>query len=171
MNQEMIGKFISSLRKENNLTQNELAEKLGITVEESLVERFSTINTNKVIKKIEEKNVDTWQETVLYLIDIKGYTDPEVYKRGNISKQTFSKIRCNRYYQPLKDTAIQMCFGLKLNLDETRDLMNKAGFTLSSSIKRDLVVRYFIEEKIYDINSLNDVLYDMELKIFPIVVY
>ena len=61
-----------------------------------------------------------------------------------------------------------MCIGLKLNLDETLDLMEKAGYTLSESIKRDLVVKYFIEEKIYKMDDLNIVLDDMNLKLFPI---
>lgn len=129
---------------------------------------YSTFEKPAGLKHINDRMDDTWQESVFYLIDKKNYSDPEVYKRASISKQTFSKIRCDVFYQPNKDTAIQMCIGLKLNLDETLDLMEKAGYTLSESIKRDLVVKYFIEEKIYKMDDLNIVLDDMNLKLFPI---
>ena len=130
--------------------------------------KFSTVDIPRSLKNINDDIDYTWQQSVFRLIDKKEYTDPEVYKRASISKQTFSKIRCDVNYQPNKDTAIQMCIGLKLNLDETYDLMEKAGYTLSASIKRDLVVRYFIEEKIYKMDDLNIVLDDMHLKLFPI---
>ena len=110
----------------------------------------------------------TWQEVVFSIIDEKEYKDPEVYKRANLSKQTFSKIRCDNKYQPNKDTAIQMCIGLKLNIDDTLDLLAKAGYTLSNSIKRDLVVRYFIENEIYNVDEMNLVLDEFKLKLFPI---
>lgn len=114
-------------------------------------------------------NLDSsWQESLFKLIDKKGYKDPEVYHRAQISKQTFSKIRSDKYYQPNKDSAIQLCIGLKLNIDETIDLLAKAGYTLSKSLKRDLVVRYFIEHCIYNILDLNVVLNEMQLKLFPI---
>ena len=130
--------------------------------------KFSTLEIPRSLKNINDDIDYTWQQSVFRLIDKKEYTDPEVYKRASISKQTFSKIRCDVNYQPNKDTAIQMCIGLKLNLDETYDLMEKAGYTLSASIKRDLVVRYFIEEKIYKMDDLNIVLDGMHLKLFPI---
>ena len=129
---------------------------------------YTTFEAPSRLKNIDTRMDDTWQESVFNLIDKKEYSDPEVYKRASISKQTFSKIRCDVYYQPNKDTAIQMCIGLKLNLDETLDLMEKAGYTLSRSIKRDIVVKYFIKEKIYKMDELNIALYNMNLKLFPI---
>lgn len=110
----------------------------------------------------------TWQEMVFNTIDKKEYKDPDVYKRANLSKQTFSKIRCDVNYQPNKDTAIQMCIGLKLSMDESLDLLAKAGYTLSNGIKRDLVVRYFIENQIYNVDEMNIVLDEFKLKLFPI---
>lgn len=121
------------------------------------------IGINNIGNNIEE----TWQQSVFHIIDKKEYKDSDVYKRAGISKQTFSKIRCNINYQPNKDTAIQMCIGLKLNLDETYDLMGKAGFTLSESIVKDLIVKFFIEKRRYIIWEINDVLYKYNLKMFP----
>ena len=117
---------------------------------------------------VDFKIKDTWQQAVFHFIDLKGYKDPDVYKRANLSKQTFSKIRSDMYYQPNKDTALQMCIGLMLNIDETKDLLAKAGFALSNGIKRDLVVRYFIENEIYNVDELNLILDELSLKLFPI---
>lgn len=120
------------------------------------------------LTNLKDRIKETWQQAVFRLIDAKGYTDPDVYKRASISKQTFSKIRCDINYQPNKDTAIQMCIGLKLNLDEALDLMGKAGYTLSTAIKRDLAVKYFIENNKYKMDELNIVLDGLKLKLFPI---
>ena len=80
-----------------------------------------------------------------------------------ITKQTFSKIRNETNYHPDKETAVKMCFGLKLNIDETVDLLAKAGYTLSMSIKQDLIIRYFIEHKAYDVIDLNNMFYSFNL--------
>ena len=115
--------------------------------------------------KLSERLETTWCSDLFWIIDEKGYKDSEVYKRAGISKQTFSKLRKDIDYHPKRDTAIQLCFGLKLNLDQALDLLAKAGFTLSNSSKRDLVVKYFLENEIYDINEINYVLYEFKLEI------
>ena len=120
------------------------------------------------LEEIKVKIEESWQQSLFRWIDKKELKDSEVYKKSNISKQTFSKIRSNENYQPNKDTAIQLCFGLKLGIDDALDLIGKAGYYLSDSIKRDLVVRYFIERGIYEIDTLNIILDDMKLKLFPI---
>ena len=112
--------------------------------------------------------VPTWSSEVFWIIDENGYKDSDVYKRAGISKLTFSKLRQNIDYAPKRDTAIQMCFGLKLNLDQSLDLLKRAGYTLSFSSKRDLVVRYFLEHQIYNMDELNDVLYEMKLELFAL---
>lgn len=137
-------------------------ENIDYTFEDKLCLSLSSID------EISIKAEESWQQSLFRWIDEKGYKDSEVYKRSNISKQTFSKIRSNDEYQPNKDTAIQLCFGLKLGIDDTLDLIGKAGFYLSDSIKRDLVVRYFIEKGIYEMDTLNIILDEMKLKLFPI---
>ena len=112
--------------------------------------------------------VPTWCSEVFWIIDENEYKDSEVYKRAGISKQTFSKLRQNINYEPKRDTAIQMCFGLMLNLDDALDLLKRAGYTLSFSSKRDLVVRYFLEHRLYDMGELNSVLYEMKLELFSL---
>ena len=72
---------------------------------------------------------------------------------------------CNRDYQPSKDTVLALVFALKLNLTEAKDLLERAGYTLSHSIKRDIILEYFIKEGIYNLNNINAFLYNMNEKV------
>lgn len=121
------------------------------------------------VKKYLGNVSSTWQQSVFSIIDKKYESNPtewkdsKVYKRAMITKQTFSKIRNETNYHPDKETAVKMCFGLKLNIDEAVDLLAKAGYTLSMSIKQDLIIRYFIEHKDYDVIDLNNMFYSFKL--------
>ena len=103
---------------------------------------------------------DTWQETLLKHIDDRGYTDTEVYKRANVDRKLFSKIRSNSEYQPKKITAVAFALALKLNLDETKDFIGRAGYAFSPSSKFDLIIEYFIEQQIYDSYTINLALFE-----------
>ena len=101
-------------------------------------------------------------QTLLHLIDDSGKKDSEIYKKANISKQHFSKIRNNPGYKPTKPTAIALALALELDLEQTKDLIGRAGYALTNSSKFDLIIRYFIEQKNYDLMQINLALYEFD---------
>ncbi len=106
------------------------------------------------------KNLDAgFSETLLQLIDRTGKKDSEIYKKANVDRKLFSKIRNNMDYKPSKTTALAFAFALELDVNETKDFIGRAGFALSHSSKFDVIVEYFLVNKNYNIFELNEVLF------------
>ena len=105
---------------------------------------------------------ESFTTRLLRLIDERGLKDTTVYKQSNISRQHFSKIQCNRDYNPKKKTVLAFAVGLHLSEDETIDLLKSAGYAFSDGSKRDWIVRYCLEQKIYNINQVNTLLFEYD---------
>lgn len=103
-----------------------------------------------------------FSETLLKLIDRTGKKDSEIYSKANVSRQHFSKIRNNPDYKPTKATAIAFAIALELNLEQTRDLIGRAGYALTNSSKFDVIIMYFIRERNYNLFDINAALFEFD---------
>ena len=111
-------------------------------------------------KLFASKADETFSEMLLRLINDSGEKPATIYKRADIDRQIFSRIKQNKDYQPSKDTAISFAFALRLDLAKTNKLLEAAGYALTNSSKRDVIISFFIEKEEFDLNYLNEMLYD-----------
>jgi hypothetical protein len=117
-----------------------------------------TSGLDGIVGKLDEP----FTATLLRLVDASGKRDSEVYRRANIDRRLFSKIRSNGQYAPSKPTVLAFAVALELSLEQTEDLLGRAGFALSQSLKFDVIVKYFISIRKYDIFEINEVLFNFD---------
>ena len=114
------------------------------------------------MKQLEE----TFSQRLLRMIDERGMADSEAYTKAYVDRRHFSKIRKDVNYVPSKKTVLAFTIALELSLDEAKDLLASAGFALSRSSKTDLIIAYFLQNRIYDMFKINDVLEAYGLAVF-----
>ena len=177
MDKEMLSIFdkITKFRKkrveEKALQEQQVQE--SSQIEESAPEEFdvstmrkikikkgmsSTMAVNRNIDNLMNQLEETFSQRLLRMIDERGLTDSEAYTKAYVDRRHFSKIRKDVNYVPNKKTVLAFTIALELSLDEAKDLLASAGFALSRSSKTDIIVAYFLQNKIYDMFEINDVL-------------
>ncbi len=142
--------------------------KESVLKEERRVESGSSVHRRSLQDVISHMG-ESFQECLLRMIDERGLTDAQVYKRANLDRKLFSKIRCNPKYSPSRRTVIALAIALELNMDEAVDLLRRAGMALSPGNKFDLIISYCIQNGIYDIYKVNALLFDYDLPLLGAV--
>lgn len=153
------------------MLNNRLINELKLYIESNYVELVIPNFDDDIDKKINgtsSSGIDlsdlvaevgkTFQERLLEIIDEKGLTDVEVYKKANMDRKLFSKIRSNPAYHPRKSTILSLAVALELSIDDTNDLLSRAEYAFSPNNKGDLIIKFFIEHGIYDSLTINDAL-------------
>ncbi len=159
-------KFLQSMHVEKQESSNDLREEFSCdSLEEADYCDFLEENESALQERMKHMS-DTFQEYLMYLIEERGLGNAEVYKRAIITKQLFSKIKLNPQYHPDKGTAMRLCVGAKLSLDETKDLLARAGYALSPCDKRDIIFSFFIEHKVFDMIEIDIALEEHGLPCF-----
>ena len=130
-------------------------------VSSAMEQYFKTGEAKSLIKELEKARQKTFTETLMWYIAKTGKKDSAIYNSALMDRRLFSKIMSDRNYKPSKDTAVALVLALHLNLEQAEDLLKRAGYSLSHSNKRDIVIEYFIREEVYDLMVINDVLHKL----------
>ena len=149
--------YVSEAKKEPYNATRFRALKFEEKMEESI--EYTVQSAEQFVIDL-EKLEDTFQQRLFRWIDLKQLNEVNVYKKANITRKHFSKIRSNIDYQPKKSTAIALAIALELSIDDTLDLLRCAGYTLSPSKRFDIIIRHFIEREIYSTFTINEALFE-----------
>lgn len=170
---ESVFSRIANLRKKRAEQRQKREEAQSCEIDETAMTEFdrSTMKKTKIYKGMSSamslnRNIEdlmcqleeTFSERLLRMIDERGMTDSEAYTKAYVDRRHFSKIRKDVNYVPNKKTVLAFTIALELSLDEAKDFLASAGFALSRSSKTDVIIAYFLQNRIYDIFEINDIL-------------
>lgn len=155
LNEYVSGSCFIEFGANNCNIRNDVAREITKDAEYSSVDAE---NLENLISEIGE----SFHEMLFRKIGESGLSEADIYKKANIDRKLFSKIRSNPAYHTRKDTVLALAIALNLNLDEAVELLEKAGYAFSPGSKGDLIVKYFIERKMYDVHVINYALLEFE---------
>ena len=155
----------SCFRKEENTQVHEF-DLSTATRKEITRPAKKSIVSNRKIEDLMSQMDETFSQRLLRMISEREISESDAYKKAHVDRRHFFKIKKDENYAPNKKTVLAFAVALELSLDETKDLLRSAGYALSRSSKFDIILVYFIENKIYDIFEINDVLYEYNQPIF-----
>lgn len=158
------GEYNSFIRPDSRVILKEEFCKPNVIDSCVLFETQEPVGNTDKLRDIILKADKSFAEMLFDLIDKKGFTDAECYNKANVSRKTFSKIRCDKTYRPSKETVIAFALALELSLEETNAFLSTAGFALSHYYKSDLIIEYFIMNNCYDLNKINQTLFEFDQK-------
>lgn len=154
------GRFTVFLQDEQNLQSEILNDATMVPM--MAAEPMQQIKRSRKLEDIMKHMGETFSQMLLRLIDEKGYTDAQIYHKANIDRRHFSKIRNNISYVPNKKTVMAFALALELSLDEAKDLLRATGYSFSDGSKFDVIISFFLENKIYDVFEINEILFSYE---------
>lgn len=157
-------KFSRSINYENSSKASVKDNYDGRAIQRTIRNMSAATPTDVVLRALENSTDMTFVDKLLEHIDKCHMKDSEIYHAAQIDRRLFSKIITDRDYKPAKDTCIAFAFALELTIEEAEDLLSRAGYTLSHSNKRDVLLEYFFKEKIYNLFDINDILFRLGQK-------
>lgn len=176
---DKITRFLNKKKVDSSATPDEPLD--DYEIDESVIAQFdassikkekvitplaATISTNRKLDDLMGQIDETFSQRLLRMIDDRDLTDSEAYTKALVDRRHFSKIRNDIHYAPNKKTVLAFCLALELSVDECKDLLGCAGFALSRSSKVDIIVAYCLQNKIYDMIDVNDILHQYEQPTF-----